>query len=185
VAAGGPDGDPGPRPVVTEAVSACQVMSDLPGRLRVRLSSGASGPELERRLNNEPGVTGCLWTPRTRSLLVTYRPDEATRTALIAAVAPSTGPMARPAPPKPRRERRERSVLASVVTEAAAQFDARVANVTGGLLDLRTGVALALALWAVREVLRGNARPLAWTSAIWYAHGLFRDYALPPDQDGA
>jgi hypothetical protein len=168
-----------------EPASAAEVMSDLPGRLRVRLSSGVGGPELERRLHNEPGVTDCRWTPRTRSLLVTYRPDHATRAALITAVAPSTEPMAPSAPPRPRKERRTQSVLASAVAEATSRLDARIADLTGGVLDLRTGVALALALWAVREVLRGNVRPLAWSSAIWYAHGLLRDYALPPDQDGA
>ena len=37
----------------------------------------------------------------------------------------------------------------------------------------------SLTLWAARELLRGRTAPLAWSSALWYAHGLFRDYALP------
>ena len=28
-------------------------------------------------------------------------------------------------------------------------------------------------------LLRGRTGPIAWSTALWYAHGLFRDYALP------
>jgi hypothetical protein len=44
-------------------------------------------------------------------------------------------------------------------------------------------VPLALTIWAGREILRGHAAPLAWSSALWYAHGLFRDYSVPSRED--
>jgi hypothetical protein len=57
-------------------------------------------------------------------------------------------------------------------------LNARVARATGGRLDLAVLVPMALTAWAVRELLRAHVAPLAWSSALWYAHGLFRDYTL-------
>ena len=37
--------------------------------------------------------------------------------------------------------------------------------------------------WALIEVVRGRTGPLAWSTALWYAHGLYRDYSLPPTRD--
>ena len=165
-----------------------EVMSDVPGRLRFRLPSAADGPELERRLRETDGVIDCRWTPRTRSLLVTYRPDQATRSALMA-LAPlgddaTSSAAASPEPAGPRNLGRTRSALARAVAGAAAEVDGAVTRLTSGVLDLRTGLPLALGLWATREILRGNARPVAWSTALWYAHSLFRDYALSADRDG-
>jgi hypothetical protein len=47
----------------------------------------------------------------------------------------------------------------------------------GGLLPL------ALGGWAVAELVRGRTGPLAWSTALWYAHGLYRDYSIPPSRD--
>jgi len=44
------------------------------------------------------------------------------------------------------------------------------------LFDLPIVLSVGLVLWAGRQLLRGPITPLAWTSALWYAHGLFRDY---------
>jgi len=55
--------------------------------------------------------------------------------------------------------------------------------VSGGALTLGMLVPAVLTLWAARELLRGRAAPLAWSSALWYAHGLFRDYAFPGRED--
>jgi hypothetical protein len=168
-----------------------EVMSDVPGRLRFRLPPAADGPELERRLREADGVIDCRWTPRTRSLLVTYRPDQATRSALMALgpfagdAATTSAAAASPEPGRPRNLGRTRSALVRAVAGAAAEADAAVSRLTSGVIDLRTGLPLALGLWAAREILRGNARPVAWSTALWYAHALLREYALPADQDGA
>jgi hypothetical protein len=53
----------------------------------------------------------------------------------------------------------------------------RVARRTRGRLDLSMLVSVGLVLWAGRQLLRGPVTSLSWTSALWYAHGLFRDYS--------
>jgi hypothetical protein len=54
---------------------------------------------------------------------------------------------------------------------------------SGGLLTLGALIPLALTAWAAREVLRGRTGPLAWSTALWYAHGLFRDYNVSAPGD--
>jgi hypothetical protein len=55
----------------------------------------------------------------------------------------------------------------------------RVRRATGGRITLGVLIPLALTLWALRDATRGPMRPLPWSTALWYAHGLFRDYNLP------
>ena len=54
---------------------------------------------------------------------------------------------------------------------------------TRGAVGLGGLVPSALILWAVAEVVRGRVRPLAWSSALWYAYGLFRDYVVETPRD--
>jgi hypothetical protein len=42
-------------------------------------------------------------------------------------------------------------------------------------------LSIALLFWAARQLLRGPVTALSWTSALWYAHGLFRDYHATRD----
>ena len=49
----------------------------------------------------------------------------------------------------------------------------------GDAVGLGSLVPVALTVWAARELLLGRAGPLAWSTALWYAHGLFRDYNTP------
>jgi len=69
------------------------------------------------------------------------------------------------------------------VRDAARDLDHRVRRVTRGVVGLGGLMPTLLVFWAVGEVVRGRVRPLAWTSALWYAHGLFRDYAVEKPQD--
>jgi hypothetical protein len=69
------------------------------------------------------------------------------------------------------------SVVARAVTGTVGALDARVRLATGGIAGLGTLIPLALALWAARELMLGRVGPLSWSSALWYAHGLFRDYS--------
>jgi hypothetical protein len=64
------------------------------------------------------------------------------------------------------------------VSAAVGRLDERVARTTRGQLDLGLLVPIALTAWAIRDLLRPGVAPLSWSSALWYAHGLFRDYAL-------
>jgi hypothetical protein len=163
------------------------VAHDIPGRLRLRLGPGAPTDGLLAAMAAEPGVTGCTWSARTRSLLVLYDPEHGDRTALLEAVARLTG-LAPPAEnsngsaatsdrPEPG------ALLAAGVRETLGEVDQRVQRVTRGLVGLGTLLPIALTTWALTEVVRGRAAPLAWSSALWYAHGLFRDYQVPAARD--
>ncbi len=59
-------------------------------------------------------------------------------------------------------------------------MDRRVRRATRDMIGLGGVVPAALAIWAVRELMLGRTAPLAWSTALWYAHGLFRDYNTPP-----
>jgi hypothetical protein len=161
-----------------------QVAHDIPGRLRFRLPVGAPAEGLEAAVAAVPGVARSTWSPRTRSLLVLYDPQPGHRQAITEAVSRATGLDAvtanggnghalRPVAAEPGAS------LATGVREMFADLDHRVQRATRGLLGLGGLVPVALTAWALAEVVRGRAAPLAWSSALWYAHGLFRDYQVP------
>jgi Heavy metal associated domain 2 len=161
--------------VPTDALT---VVHALPGRVRLRVPARADDEGLAQAVSALDGVAGCTWTPRTRSLLVRYEPaviDTATIAERVAAhtgvATPARDPERAPVPP-----------FAELVPSLFARVNERLARATRGTVDLATGVPLALVAWAAIELLRGRTAPLAWSSALWYAHGLFRDYNLadPP-----
>ena len=69
--------------------------------------------------------------------------------------------------------------LGTAVAGAAGEIDRRLRAATRDAVGLGSLVPVALTVWAARELLLGRAAPLAWSSALWYAHGLFRDYNTP------
>jgi Heavy metal associated domain 2 len=154
------------------------VVHDIPGRLRLRLPRGTTTAELAAVVGRQPGVIECRWAARTRSLLIQYQPGVTSPSALVEAVAAHSGAAPEPRPgPAPAPV--SRPPLARAIATSLAELDQGVARATRGALDLRLLFPLALAGWALREILRGQAGALAWSSALWYAHGLFRDYNLP------
>jgi hypothetical protein len=82
------------------ALGPVQVVSDTPGRLRLRVPRewlADGGAALAARCGVLPGVLAARVNPRTASLLLAYRGGEATRRALWAALAPpSPRPTHRP-----------------------------------------------------------------------------------------
>jgi hypothetical protein len=168
-------------------MNAMHVAHDIPGRLRLRLGPGAPTDGLLAAMAAEPGVTGCTWSARTRSLLVLYDPQHGDRTALVEAVARLTGlelPAESSNGSAATADRAEPgALLASGVRETLGEVDQRVQRATRGLVGLGTLLPIALTTWALTEVVRGRAAPLAWSSALWYAHGLFRDYQVPAARD--
>lgn len=168
---------------------ALNVAHDIPGRLRFRLGPGAPPDGLTAALAAEPGVISSTWSARTRSLLVLYDPQHGDRAAIVQAVARLTGLEHPPegasgsasagAPDRPRAG----ALLISGVREMAGEVDHRVQHATRGLLGLGTLLPIALTTWAIAQIARGRATPLSWTSALWYAHGLVRDYQMPASQD--
>jgi hypothetical protein len=153
------------------------VLHDIPGRLRIRLPRGARIEGLVDEVGQLGGVVSATWSERTRGLLVRYRPEVTSSRTLVDAVAAHAG-VATVSATTASRPSRDRSALTGAVTATVSEVNAAVGRLTGGIADLRTLVPLGLVAWAVREILRGRAGPLAWSAALWYAHGLFRDYGL-------
>jgi Heavy metal associated domain 2 len=155
------------------------VVHDIPGRLRLRLPRGTNTAELAAVVGRQSGVLDCHWAARTRSLLIQYQPGVTSPSALVQIVAAHSGAIAAPRTEPAADDPVPRPSLARALAGGFGELDRGVVRATRGALDLRILLPLALAGWALREILRGQVGPLAWSSALWYAHGLFRDYNLP------
>jgi Heavy metal associated domain 2 len=156
------------------------VVHSIPGRLRVRLPPNARTQAIEESVARLPGVTQCRWTPRTRSLLALYRPDEVGAGGLVDSIAAQADVESAPVMTgTPEPSSNGGSPVAAAVVDAVRGVNQRVRRATAGRITLGVLVPLALTLWAIRDATRGPMRSLPWSSALWYAHGLFRDYNLP------
>jgi hypothetical protein len=156
-----------------------QIVHDTPGRLRLRLPHPAHVEGLRDAVGTQPGLTDCTWSPRTRTVLLRYRTETATAAALIASVAQHTGLQGpRAAADRPAAMRATEPSFG--IREVFEELEHRVRRATGGRAGLAELVPLTLTAWAVTEIVRGRAAPLAWSSALWYAHGLYRDYTMTP-----
>jgi hypothetical protein len=155
------------------------VVHQVRGRLRVRVPTTARVDGLVEAVLAIPGVRAASWSPRTRGLLVLHEGDTAAIVEIVARHAGLERVADRPSPPASAA----RPTLAAVTGSVFGEIDARVTRATRGLVTLASLVPLALTIWAGREILRGHAAPLAWSSALWYAHGLFRDYSVPSRED--
>jgi hypothetical protein len=155
---------------------AVRVVHDIPGRLRLRLPPGASAAGLTDAIDRLNGAQSSVWSPRTRSLLIRYDTSLLTPAEIVRAVAGHTD-LDEPIPSGDTRDEGAGGPIASAIVETFSGFNERVARRTRGRLDLRIVVPVALVLWAGRQLLRGPVTSLSWTSALWYAHGLFRDYS--------
>ena len=151
-----------------------RIAHDIPGRLRVRLPPGASADGLTEALERMNGVHSAVWSPRTRSLLIRYDPSLVTPADITRTIAEQAD-LEEPAPSNGARPEDERPV-AGAVLDVFNALNARVGRGTRGRLNLGMLVATGLVLWSGRQLLRGPITSLSWTSALWYAHGLFRDY---------
>src|SRR4029450_3635615 len=168
-------------------MNALHVAHDIPGRLRLRLAPGGPTDGLTAGVSAEAGVIQCTWSARTRSLLVLYDPQHGDRAAIVDAVARLTGldrPVENGNGSAATAQRPEAgALLVSGVRELVGEVDHRVRRASRGLLGLGTLLPVALVTWSIAQVVRGRATPLSWTSALWYAHGLVRDYQMPTPHD--
>jgi hypothetical protein len=156
---------------------AIRVVHQIRGRLRLRVPARISEAVMEA-LRAAPGVTSAAWSPRTDSLLVLYDPDATAGPAILDLLRDLAEGEAGVAWEEQSRRVSEPTV-ASAVVGTVSEIDHRVRRSSRGMLRLGTLVPAALTLWAVTEIMRGRTGPLGWSSALWYAHGLFRDYNLP------
>jgi hypothetical protein len=160
---------------------AVQVVHHIPGRLRARVPAGARVEGLTEAVAELSGVISAAWSPVTRGLLVRYDPDAADESAIVAAIAEHA--QLDVEMPAPTETNGHRPTLVGTVTSVVGEIDAGIARTTRGAVGLGVLVPVALTLWAGLEILRGRAAPLVWSSALWYAHGLFRDYVVSPRED--
>ena len=155
-----------------------EVVHRIPGRLRVRIPESGESAGLTDAVSALAGVTSVAYSPLTRGLLVLYDRERADEAAIVSAIADHAA-LDVMASAEPQSSNGDRPNLATTVASVFSAVDARVTGATGGALTLGVLVPAVLTLWAARELFRGRAAPLAWSSALWYAHGLFRDYASP------
>jgi hypothetical protein len=169
-------------------VDGLRVVHELPGRLRVRVPSNVDLPRLAEAVRTEPGVIGSTSAARTRGLLVVYDPERLSATALRDALSRHSGraPLEEPnaaAARLPAETRRPGQAVAAALRETVGELDRRVQRTTRGVVGLGGLFPLALSTWAVSQIVRGRVDPLSWSSALWYAHGLFRDYSAGPSHE--
>src|SRR5260370_35443968 len=67
------------------------VVHSIPGRLRVRLPSNAHVPSLDEQLLAHSGVRAARHSPRTRSVVIQYHPEDTTVRRLLDATSAITG----------------------------------------------------------------------------------------------
>lgn len=156
------------------------VVHQVRGRLRVRVPPAARVDGLVDAVLALPGVRAASWSPRTRGLLVLH--DNADTAAILDTIARHAG-VGRVADGSASAPNGAPPTLAAAATSLFGEVNARVSGATRGLVTLGSLVPLALTVWAGREILRGRTGPLAWSTALWYAHGLFRDYNVPSREE--
>jgi Heavy metal associated domain 2 len=162
---------------------AVSIVHDIPGRLRLRLPNVPAVEDLVRELTAVPGIVECAWSPRTGSLRIHYDRAVITPGTIVEWVA-SRAAVAGPEPeraPAPAAAS-TRASFGTAVKTAMTEVNQRVSRVTGGTFDLPGLLVVSLVVWAAREIVRGRVAPLAWSTALWYANGLFHDYHIGPDR---
>lgn len=155
---------------------AIRIAHDIPGRLRVKLPPGPSADGPTAALERLNGVHSAVWSPRTRSLLIRYDPSLVTSAEITRTIAEETD-LEEPVSSSRSEPEDERRPVVGAVLDVFNTLNERVGRRTRGRLNLGLLVATGLVLWSGRQLLRGPVTSLSWTSALWYAHGLFRDYA--------
>lgn len=142
----------------------------LPGRLRVRLPREADLERLVEDWKGRAGVISASASPVTGGALVRFDPAQVEAQSLLDVLG-AHSLRAVPLDPAPTP-----TTVAEALVTATTALDAKVKQSTRGALSLGSVLPLGLVGWAASELVRGRARPLAWTSALWYAHSIFRDY---------
>ena len=161
------------------------VESYVPGRLRVRLPEEMRRDELMDQmvhlLRDLSGVRNVATNPRTGSILVEFDRDSVGleqllslgRAANILPENPSAPSQAPEAPCWPGISRFGDQILV-----AMRGIDTSLSQLTGGALDAKSAVPLALLLAALVRMLQ--ERPAApWYTLLWYAYATFMHWHSP------
>jgi hypothetical protein len=139
-----------------------------PGRLRIRIrqkrGDGAFFQRVKEALAAHFGYAEVAANPVTASLLLK---DPRVSAKDVAAFAREAGLCALDLTPGPRRQGVQ-NIISPLRTA-----DARLRQISGGTLDVPSGVFVALVVYGVVEILRGNFQAPPWYTAFWYAFGVF------------
>jgi hypothetical protein len=149
-----------------------QVVHSMPGRLRLRFARGEAEPRsveaLLERVRRQPGVRSARFNPGSGSIVVEYDPSMLPPAALLRDL-----PVAPPEAPTPSRSPAGTSA-ADILAHGWWEANAVLARISGGRADLRLLVPLALALLAVRELIRqGELQSAPWHALLWYSYNVF------------
>ena len=164
------------------SLARARVAHSIPGRLRVRFEPRPVDPEalaaLLARLSQRPGVRSARYRPTSGSVVVEYDPRAVREAALIGELPGARAPAAR-AGAAPM----ESTPAARAVSRGWWEADAFLARASGGRMDLKMLLPLALALLAVRQLfLQGALGAAPWHALLWYSYNVF--YQFHPEMRG-
>jgi hypothetical protein len=155
-----------------------RVAHSIPGRLRVRFEPRDLDPAalalLLARLSQRPGVRSARYNPTSGSVVVEYDPAAVQAAALMEEL-----PLAPPGGEPPG----ESTPIARAVSRGWWASDGSLSRLTGGWMDMKTLLPLALALLAVRQLfLQGELGAAPWHALLWYSYNIF--YQFHPELRG-
>jgi hypothetical protein len=138
------------------------------GRLRIRIDrrrgDGAYFQGLQEKLAAHSGYAAIATNPVTGSVLVE---DVRVSPAEVASFGREAGLFELDLAP-----RLPRGGVQNIISPLKT-VDVNLRHITGGTLDVPSAVFVALVIFGVIEILRGNFKTPPWYTAFWYAFGVF------------
>lgn len=138
------------------------------GRLRIRIhrrrGDGAYFQALQEKLAAHFGYAAIATNPVTGSVLVE---DVRVSPAEVASFGREAGLFKLDLAP-----RLPRGGVQNIISPLKT-VDVNLRRITGGTLDVPSAVFVALVIFGVIEILRGNFKTPPWYTAFWYAFGVF------------
>ncbi len=165
-----------PEPEAAE-VESLRLVHHHPGRLRMRAEGfrgGEGAGKLERARAAavlQPGIVSVQPNPFTGGLLVVYEPGRVEPGAILAAVAEAAGLAGVVDDDSPRRKGPD---AATVLIAATRNLNHLARELTGGRMDLRGLVPLALFAGGIASFVRAPLLP-RWDNLLYWSYSTFRD----------
>ena len=140
------------------------------GRMRVRIRSQRGNLAALKSVGDQlaacPGILSIEVNPGTGSILLLHQ----TSVQAIAEYARSKNLFSLE---EQKSSREPSKKLRRNLGETFKSFDRQVQTLTGGDLDLSGFAVGALIIAGSAQILAGNAGPIPWSSAYWYAYNLY------------
>lgn len=161
--------------------------SNIPGRLRLRLFHPKSHPELMRllqtSLNERPGIQQVNANHATGSVIIRYDTSTHTHDSILAMLSDIGvilhNVVAGGGPLDP-----DHCTSAVQITKAISDLDRRVFQLTGGELDLKSLIPLAMGILGIRQIIREGLgiSEVPGCVLLWYAVDAFYRLHQQPQQ---